>query len=68
MAEPYEGLPDPEIRGKKRVGVAERAHRNVRSGPRTYPAQLQQSPFDVLTLGARVEYDLTSCKEPRQSA
>src|SRR5215218_1752261 len=36
VAETADGLSDPEVRGKKRVGVAERAHRNVRSGPRAY--------------------------------
>src|SRR5919112_381959 len=42
VAEPEDGLPDPEVRGKKRIGVTERAHRNVRGGPRTYTPQLQQ--------------------------
>src|SRR5829696_779358 len=68
VAETADGLSDPEVRGKKRVGVAERPHRNVRSGPRTYPPQLQQPPFHLLTLRARVEHDPTSCKGARKIA
>src|SRR5215203_5845941 len=67
VAEPADGLSDPEVRGKKRVGVSECPHRNVRSGPRTYPPQLQQPPFHLLTFRARVEHDPTSCKGARQS-
>src|SRR5215208_3786843 len=68
VAETADGLSDPEVRGKKRVGVAERPHRNVRSGPRTYPPQLQQPPFHLLTFRARVEHDPTSCKGARKIA
>ena len=43
-AEPFDGLSDPEIRGEERVGVAESPHRNVRSGPGSYPPQPLQPP------------------------
>src|SRR5215216_5204141 len=68
VAETADGLPDPEVRGKKRVGIAERPHRNVRSGPRPDPTQPQQPPFDLLTARAGVEHDLTPREGVRQCA
>ena len=41
MAEPLDGLFDPEVRGEERVRIAERTHCDVGDGPRPDPTQPQ---------------------------
>src|SRR5215210_452858 len=55
VAKSLDSPPDPEVRGEERVGIAERAHRNIGGSPRPDPTQRQQPPLDLIAVRAGVE-------------
>ena len=55
MTEALERVADAEVTSDERIGIAERAHRDVRGGPRADPREGEQCPLRGGAVGARVE-------------